>query len=60
MPDGDQEPGSYYVGVDVETSSVHEGLVDQRGTLLACIDQPINQWEPQFNNHEQSSKDNLG
>uniref|UniRef100_A0A8C3X3X7 FGGY carbohydrate kinase domain-containing protein n=1 Tax=Catagonus wagneri TaxID=51154 RepID=A0A8C3X3X7_9CETA len=57
MPGGDQEPGSYYVGVDVGTGSVRAALVDQRGTLLAFADQPINQWEPQFNHHEQSSED---
>ncbi|XP_032695660.1 FGGY carbohydrate kinase domain-containing protein isoform X3 [Lontra canadensis] len=53
----DQEPGSYYVGVDVGTGSVRAALVDQRGVLLAFADQPINQWEPQFNHHEQSSED---
>ncbi|XP_047582083.1 FGGY carbohydrate kinase domain-containing protein isoform X2 [Lutra lutra] len=53
----DQEPGSYYVGVDVGTGSVRAALVDQRGILLAFADQPINQWEPQFNHHEQSSED---
>ncbi|KAM9109970.1 FGGY carbohydrate kinase domain-containing protein isoform 4-T5 [Megaptera novaeangliae] len=57
MPGGDQELGSYYVGVDVGTGSVRAALVDQRGTLLAFADQPINQWEPQFNHHEQSSED---
>ncbi|XP_047644836.1 FGGY carbohydrate kinase domain-containing protein isoform X3 [Phacochoerus africanus] len=56
-PGGDQEPGSYYVGVDVGTGSVRAALVDQRGTLVAFADQPINQWEPQFNHHEQSSED---
>ncbi|KAB0363420.1 hypothetical protein FD754_007576 [Muntiacus muntjak] len=56
MPGGD-EPRSYYVGVDVGTGSVRAALVDQRGTLLAFADQPINQWEPQFNHHEQSSED---
>ncbi|XP_045753531.1 FGGY carbohydrate kinase domain-containing protein isoform X6 [Mirounga angustirostris] len=57
MPGRDQEPGSYYVGVDVGTGSVRAALVDQRGILLAFADQPINQWEPQFNHHEQSSED---
>lgn len=57
MPGGGQEPGSYYVGVDVGTGSVRAALVDQRGVLLAFADQPINQWEPQFNHHEQSSED---
>eukprot|EP00070_Physeter_catodon_P037093 XP_028343987.1 FGGY carbohydrate kinase domain-containing protein [Physeter catodon] len=57
MPGGDQELGSYYVGVDVGTGSVRAALVDQRGILLAFADQPINQWEPQFNHHEQSSED---
>ncbi|XP_059754925.1 FGGY carbohydrate kinase domain-containing protein isoform X4 [Balaenoptera ricei] len=57
MPGGDQELGSYYVGVDVGTGSVRAALVDQRGTLLAFADQPINHWEPQFNHHEQSSED---
>nr|KAF6505151.1 FGGY carbohydrate kinase domain containing [Rousettus aegyptiacus] len=52
-----QEPGSYYVGVDVGTGSVRAALVDQRGSLLAFADQPINKWEPQFNHHEQSSED---
>ncbi|XP_070224047.1 FGGY carbohydrate kinase domain-containing protein isoform X3 [Bos mutus] len=56
MPGGN-EPRSYYVGVDVGTGSVRAALVDQRGTLLAFADQPINQWEPQFNHHEQSSED---
>lgn len=53
----DQEPGSYYVGVDVGTGSVRAALVDQRGILLAFAEQPINKWEPQFNHHEQSSED---
>ncbi|XP_073752758.1 FGGY carbohydrate kinase domain-containing protein isoform X4 [Callorhinus ursinus] len=57
MPGRDQEPRSYYVGVDVGTGSVRAALVDQRGILLAFADQPINQWEPQFNHHEQSSED---
>ncbi|XP_072676554.1 FGGY carbohydrate kinase domain-containing protein isoform X5 [Canis lupus baileyi] len=57
MPGGDQEPGSYYVGVDVGTGSVRAALVDQRGILLAFADQPIKRWEPQFNHHEQSSED---
>ncbi|XP_053070123.1 FGGY carbohydrate kinase domain-containing protein isoform X3 [Acinonyx jubatus] len=57
MPGGGQEPGSYYVGVDVGTGSVRAALVDQRGVLLAFADQPISQWEPQFNHHEQSSED---
>ncbi|XP_045060263.2 FGGY carbohydrate kinase domain-containing protein isoform X3 [Desmodus rotundus] len=57
MPGGDQEPGRYYVGVDVGTGSVRAALVDQRGILLAFADQPINKWEPQFNHHEQSSED---
>nr|KAF6378085.1 FGGY carbohydrate kinase domain containing [Myotis myotis] len=57
MPGGDQEPGRYYVGVDVGTGSVRAALVDQRGTLLAFADQAINKWEPQFNHHEQSSED---
>ncbi|EFB15020.1 hypothetical protein PANDA_005450, partial [Ailuropoda melanoleuca] len=57
MPGGDQEPGSYYVGVDVGTGSVRAALVDQRGIILAFADQPINRWEPQFNHHEQSSED---
>ncbi|XP_029803915.1 FGGY carbohydrate kinase domain-containing protein isoform X3 [Suricata suricatta] len=57
MPGGDQDPGSYYVGVDVGTGSVRAALVDQRGILLAFADQPISQWEPQFNHHEQSSED---
>uniref|UniRef100_A0A8D1JRK1 Carbohydrate kinase FGGY N-terminal domain-containing protein n=1 Tax=Sus scrofa TaxID=9823 RepID=A0A8D1JRK1_PIG len=57
VPGGDREPGSYYVGVDVGTGSVRAALVDQRGTLVAFADQPINQWEPQFNHHEQSSED---
>ncbi|XP_045834568.1 FGGY carbohydrate kinase domain-containing protein isoform X3 [Meles meles] len=57
MLGGDQEPGSYYVGVDVGTGSVRAALVDQRGILLAFADQSINQWEPQFNHHEQSSED---
>uniref|UniRef100_A0A8C6FLC5 FGGY carbohydrate kinase domain-containing protein n=1 Tax=Moschus moschiferus TaxID=68415 RepID=A0A8C6FLC5_MOSMO len=57
MPGGDEEPRSYYVGVDVGTGSVRAALVDQRGTLLAFADQPINQWGPQFNHHEQSSED---
>ncbi|XP_060265789.1 FGGY carbohydrate kinase domain-containing protein isoform X3 [Ovis aries] len=54
---GGDEPRSYYVGMDVGTGSVRAALVDQRGTLLAFADQPINQWEPQFNHHEQSSED---
>lgn len=53
----DQEPGSYYVGVDVGTGSVRAALVDQKGILLAFADQPIYKWEPQFNHHEQSSED---
>ncbi|XP_057356229.1 FGGY carbohydrate kinase domain-containing protein isoform X5 [Manis pentadactyla] len=57
MPGGDQEPASYYVGVDVGTGSVRAALVDQRGVLLAFADQPIKKWEPQFNHHEQSSED---
>ncbi|XP_020953459.1 FGGY carbohydrate kinase domain-containing protein isoform X5 [Sus scrofa] len=57
VPRGDREPGSYYVGVDVGTGSVRAALVDQRGTLVAFADQPVNQWEPQFNHHEQSSED---
>ncbi|XP_045713767.1 FGGY carbohydrate kinase domain-containing protein isoform X3 [Phyllostomus hastatus] len=57
MPGGDQEPGRYYVGVDVGTGSVRAALVDQRGILLAFADQPINKWEPHFNHHEQSSED---
>ncbi|XP_036899031.1 FGGY carbohydrate kinase domain-containing protein isoform X3 [Sturnira hondurensis] len=57
MPGGDQEPGRYYVGVDVGTGSVRAALVDQRGILLAFADQPITRWEPQFNHHEQSSED---
>ncbi|XP_069449017.1 FGGY carbohydrate kinase domain-containing protein isoform X3 [Ovis canadensis] len=54
---GGDEPRSFYVGMDVGTGSVRAALVDQRGTLLAFADQPINQWEPQFNHHEQSSED---
>ncbi|MBZ3891952.1 FGGY carbohydrate kinase domain-containing protein [Sciurus carolinensis] len=54
---GEQEPRSYYVGVDVGTGSVRAALVDQRGVLLAFADQPIKKWEPQFNHHEQSSAD---
>nr|XP_044626861.1 FGGY carbohydrate kinase domain-containing protein isoform X1 [Equus asinus] len=57
MSGGDQEPGRYYVGVDVGTGSVRAALVDQRGVLLAFADQPINKWEPQFSHHEQSSED---
>ncbi|XP_032157830.1 FGGY carbohydrate kinase domain-containing protein isoform X2 [Mustela erminea] len=57
MLGGDQEPGNYYVGVDVGTGSVRAALVDQRGILLAFADQPINHWEPQLNHHEQSSED---
>lgn len=57
MPGGDQEPGRYYVGVDVGTGSVRAALVDQRGILLAFADQPIHKWEPEFNHHEQSSED---
>lgn len=57
MPGGDQEPGCYYVGVDVGTGSVRAALVDQRGILLAFADQPIHKWEPEFNHHEQSSED---
>ncbi|XP_077882490.1 FGGY carbohydrate kinase domain-containing protein isoform X7 [Ictidomys tridecemlineatus] len=54
---GEEEPRSYYVGVDVGTGSVRAALVDQRGVLLAFADQPIKKWEPQFNHHEQSSED---
>ncbi|KAM5265707.1 FGGY carbohydrate kinase domain-containing protein isoform 8-T10 [Hipposideros larvatus] len=57
MPGRDQEPGRYYVGVDVGTGSVRAALVDQRGILLAFADQPIHKWEPEFNHHEQSSED---
>nr|KAF6443782.1 FGGY carbohydrate kinase domain containing [Molossus molossus] len=57
MAGRDPEPARYYVGVDVGTGSVRAALVDQRGILLAFADQPINQWEPQFNHHEQSSED---
>uniref|UniRef100_A0A8C8Z5Z9 Carbohydrate kinase FGGY N-terminal domain-containing protein n=1 Tax=Prolemur simus TaxID=1328070 RepID=A0A8C8Z5Z9_PROSS len=57
MSGGEQEPGRYYVGVDVGTGSVRAALVDQSGILLAFADQPIKKWEPQFNHHEQSSED---
>ncbi|XP_060221863.1 FGGY carbohydrate kinase domain-containing protein isoform X2 [Meriones unguiculatus] len=57
MSGGDQEPGHYYVGIDVGTGSVRAALVDQRGVLLAFAEQPIKKWEPQFNHHEQSSED---
>lgn len=57
MSSGDEEPGCYYVGVDVGTGSVRAALVDQRGVLLAFAEQPIKKWEPQFNHHEQSSED---
>lgn len=57
MSGGDQEPGHYYVGIDVGTGSVRAALVDQRGVLLAFAEQPIKKWEPQFNYHEQSSED---
>ncbi|XP_052032738.1 FGGY carbohydrate kinase domain-containing protein isoform X4 [Apodemus sylvaticus] len=57
MSGGDQEPGHYYVGIDVGTGSVRAALVDQRGLLLAFAEQPIKKWEPQFNHHEQSSED---
>lgn len=57
MSGGDQEPGHYYVGIDVGTGSVRAALVDQRGVLLAFAERPIKKWEPQFNHHEQSSED---
>nr|XP_045007218.1 FGGY carbohydrate kinase domain-containing protein isoform X4 [Jaculus jaculus] len=57
MYGGDQEPGRYYVGIDVGTGSVRAALVDQTGILLAFAEQPIKMWEPQFNYHEQSSED---
>lgn len=57
MSGGDQEPGLYYVGIDVGTGSVRAALVDQRGVLLAFAERPIKKWEPQFNHHEQSSED---
>lgn len=57
MSGGDQEPGHYYVGIDVGTGSVRAALVDQRGILLAFAERPIKKWEPQFNHHEQSSED---
>lgn len=58
MPgDSKQEQRCYYVGVDVGTGSVRAALVDQSGILLAFAEQPIQQWEPQFNHHEQSSED---
>lgn len=58
MPgDSEQEQRCYYVGVDVGTGSVRAALVDQSGILLAFAEQPIQQWEPQFNHHEQSSED---
>lgn len=57
MSDGEQEPGSCYVGVDVGTGSVRAALVDQRGMMLAFAEHPITKWEPQFNYHEQSSED---
>ncbi|XP_038188679.1 FGGY carbohydrate kinase domain-containing protein isoform X2 [Arvicola amphibius] len=57
MAGGDQEPGHYYVGIDVGTGSVRAALVDQQGILLAFAEEPIKQWEPQVNHHEQSSED---
>ncbi|KAI2517335.1 FGGY carbohydrate kinase domain containing [Homo sapiens] len=57
MSGGEQKPERYYVGVDVGTGSVRAALVDQSGVLLAFADQPIKNWEPQFNHHEQSSED---
>ncbi|XP_064138112.1 FGGY carbohydrate kinase domain-containing protein isoform X4 [Loxodonta africana] len=57
MSGGDQEPRSYYVGVDVGTGSVRAALVDQKGVLVAFADEPIREWEPRFNHHEQSSED---
>ncbi|XP_006862548.1 PREDICTED: FGGY carbohydrate kinase domain-containing protein-like isoform X1 [Chrysochloris asiatica] len=57
MSGEEQEPRSYYVGVDVGTGSVRAALVDQKGLLMAFADQPIKKWEPQFNHHEQSSED---
>lgn len=57
MSGGDQEPGHYYVGIDVGTGSVRAALVDQQGILLAFAEEPIKKWEPQVNHHEQSSED---
>lgn len=57
MSAGDQEPSHYYVGIDVGTGSVRAALVDQQGILLAFAEEPIKQWEPQVNHHEQSSED---
>ncbi|XP_029421115.1 FGGY carbohydrate kinase domain-containing protein isoform X2 [Nannospalax galili] len=57
MSGGEQEPGHYYVGIDVGTGSVRAALVDHGGILLAFAEQPIKKWEPQFNHHEQSSED---
>lgn len=49
--------GSYFIGVDVGTSSVRAALVTSSGHLLCSASCAITIWEPEPNFYEQSSSD---
>src|SRR5438067_12402754 len=46
-----------FIGVDVGTSSVRAGVVDEKGTLLATARRPITVWHEAGNVVEQSSSE---
>jgi len=48
---------SYFIGVDVGTSSVRAALVTSAGHLVCSASSAITIWEPEPNFYEQSSAD---
>jgi FGGY-family pentulose kinase len=50
------ENESYYVGIDVGTSSARAGLFDRNGNLIATASQAIDTYKPKPNYVEQSSE----
>jgi len=52
------EPSNrFFIGVDVGTASVRAGIFDDKGTMLACVSNPIQIWRPATDFVEQSSQD---
>jgi len=47
--------GSYFIGVDVGTSSVRAALVTSSGHVVCSASSAVTIWEPEPNFYEQSS-----